>query len=48
MGTIGYAYDDQHAGTEVQPTLLGLMDGSVSTLAPIFTTGLPGKPLDAF
>lgn len=33
----------------VQPALLGLMDGSVSTLAPIFATaGLTGKPLDAF
>jgi erythrin-vacuolar iron transport family protein len=28
---------------EVQPALLGLMDGSVSTLAPIFATaGLTG------
>ncbi|THF71995.1 VIT family protein [Deinococcus sp. Arct2-2] len=34
---------------KVQPALLGLMDGSVSTLAPIFATaGLTGKPLDAF
>lgn len=33
----------------VQPALLGLMDGSVSTLAPIFATaGLTGRPLDAF
>jgi len=33
----------------VQPALLGLMDGSVSTLAPIFATAaLTGKPLDAF
>jgi len=33
----------------VQPALLGLMDGSVSTLAPIFATaGLTGKPIDAF
>ena len=33
----------------IQPALLGLMDGSVSTLAPIFATaGLTGKPVDAF
>jgi VIT1/CCC1 family predicted Fe2+/Mn2+ transporter len=33
----------------VQPTLLGLMDGSVSTLAPIFAAaGLTGRPLSAF
>lgn len=33
----------------IQPALLGLMDGSVSTLAPIFATaGLTGKPRDAF
>jgi VIT1/CCC1 family predicted Fe2+/Mn2+ transporter len=34
---------------KVQPALLGLMDGSVSTLAPIFATaGLTGKPSEAF
>jgi VIT1/CCC1 family predicted Fe2+/Mn2+ transporter len=34
---------------KVQPALLGLMDGSVSTLAPLFATaGLTGKPMDAF
>lgn len=34
---------------EIQPALLGLMDGSVSTLAPIFATaGLTGRPLSAF
>ena len=34
---------------EVQPALLGLMDGSVSTLAPIFAAaGLTGKPMSAF
>jgi erythrin-vacuolar iron transport family protein len=34
---------------KVQPALLGLMDGSVSTLAPIFAAaGLTGRPLDAF
>ena len=33
----------------VQPGLLGLMDGSVSTLAPIFAAaGLTGRPLSAF
>lgn len=33
----------------IQPALLGLMDGSVSTLAPIFATaGLTGNPRDAF
>ncbi len=30
---------------KVQPALLGLMDGAVSTLAPIFAAaGLSGKP----
>jgi hypothetical protein len=34
---------------EIEPALLGLMDGSVSTLAPIFATaGLTGCPLSAF
>ena len=33
----------------VQPGLLGLMDGSVSTLAPLFAAAaLTGKPRDAF
>lgn len=33
----------------VQPGLAGLMDGSVSTLAPIFATAfVTGKPFDAF
>lgn len=33
----------------VQPALLGLMDGSVATLAPIFATAnLTGKSMDAF
>ncbi len=42
---------DEHAFVlqKVQPALLGLMDGSVSTLAPLFATaGLTGKPLTAF
>jgi erythrin-vacuolar iron transport family protein len=34
---------------DVQPALLGLMDGAVSTLAPIFAAaGLTGRPLSAF
>src|ERR1700674_5445508 len=34
---------------KVQPGLLGLMDGAVSTLAPIFAAaGLTGKPASAF
>jgi erythrin-vacuolar iron transport family protein len=34
---------------EIQPALLGLMDGSVSTLAPIFATaGLTGRSASAF
>src|SRR3981081_755666 len=34
---------------KVQPGLLGLMDGAVSTLAPIrAAAGLTGKPLNAF
>lgn len=34
---------------KVQPALLGLMDGSVSTLAPIFATaGLTAQPIKAF
>ncbi len=34
---------------KVQPALLGLMDGSVSTLAPLFAAaGLTGRPSSAF
>jgi VIT1/CCC1 family predicted Fe2+/Mn2+ transporter len=34
---------------KVQPALLGLMDGAVSTLAPIFAAaGLTGQPANAF
>src|SRR5438309_7553678 len=34
---------------KVQPALLGLMDGSVSTLAPLFATaGLTGRSMEAF
>ena len=43
--------DDPHAFVLqiVQPALLGLMDGSVSTLAPIFAAAeLTGRPFAAF
>lgn len=43
------AYDHTFVIQKVQPALLGLMDGSVSTLAPIFATaGLTSNPLKAF
>jgi VIT1/CCC1 family predicted Fe2+/Mn2+ transporter len=46
-------YDESAANNfvlqKVQPALLGLMDGSVSTLAPLFATAeLTGKPMTAF
>lgn len=42
-------HDQTFVLQKIQPALLGLMDGSVSTLAPLFATaGLTGKPLDAF
>lgn len=42
-------HDQRFILQKIQPALLGLMDGSVSTLAPIFAAaGLTGKPLDAF
>jgi len=45
----GEGHDPKFVLQVVQPALLGLMDGSVSTLAPIFATaGLTGKPHDAF
>src|ERR1700759_1948746 len=41
--------DAQFVIQKVQPGLLGLMDGSVSTLAPIFATaGLTHQPIKAF
>ncbi len=41
--------DTQFVLQKVQPALLGLMDGSVSTLAPIFAAaGLTHRPLSAF
>ena len=34
---------------KVPPALMGLMDGSISTLAPLFATaGLTGRSMDAF
>jgi VIT1/CCC1 family predicted Fe2+/Mn2+ transporter len=43
------AADQQFILQRIQPALLGLMDGSVSTLAPIFATaGLTGQAHDAF
>ncbi len=42
-------HDPQFVLQIVQPALLGLMDGSVSTLAPLFATaGLTGNPHAAF
>jgi len=44
-----HLHDQSFVLQKIQPALLGLMDGSVSTLAPIFATaGLTGKPIDAF
>lgn len=41
--------DQRFVLQKIQPALLGLMDGSVSTLAPIFAAaGLTGRPIDAF
>jgi erythrin-vacuolar iron transport family protein len=41
--------DHQFVIQKVQPALLGLMDGSVSTLAPLFATaGLTGVAMKAF
>jgi VIT1/CCC1 family predicted Fe2+/Mn2+ transporter len=34
---LGHSAETQHVLQNVQPALLGLMDGAVSTLAPIFT-----------
>jgi len=50
--TDGHVHADAHAAfvlQSVQPALLGLMDGSVSTLAPLFAAaGFTGKPMYAF
>ena len=41
--------ESAHVLQVIQPGLLGLMDGSVSTLAPLFATAtLTGKPHSAF
>ena len=51
MTTIPSTESDQNSFIlqKIQPALLGLMDGSVSTLAPLFATaGLTGRPRDAF
>lgn len=43
------SHDRDFVLQKVQPALLGLMDGSVSTLAPLFAAaGLTGRPLSAF
>lgn len=43
------SHDPAFVLQKVQPALLGLMDGSVSTLAPLFATaGLTGSPHKAF
>ena len=53
--TDGTVTHDEHADSHrlvlqrVQPALLGLMDGSVSTLAPLFAAAeLTHRPLAAF
>ena len=50
--TAGRVRADAHSAfvlQSVQPALLGLMDGSVSTLAPLFAAaGFTGKPFTAF
>jgi len=49
MSNIKKEHSHQFVIQKVQPALLGLMDGSVSTLAPIFATaGLTDNPLKAF
>ena len=44
-----HSAESAHVLQVIQPGLLGLMDGSVSTLAPLFATAtLTGKPHSAF
>ncbi len=44
-----HSKETQFVLQKIQPALMGLMDGSVSTLAPIFAAaGLSGKSADAF
>ncbi|WP_419801600.1 hypothetical protein [Mucilaginibacter sp.] len=46
---IDHNAERQYVIQKVQPALLGLMDGSVSTLAPIFAAAeLTGQPIKAF
>lgn len=46
---LGHSKETQHVLQNVQPALLGLMDGAVSTMAPIFTAAqLTGSAHDAF
>ena len=48
-GHAGPAPEHRFVLQVVQPALLGLMDGSVSTLAPLFATAeLTGRPRAAF
>ncbi len=48
-GAVGTTVKKEFMLQKIQPALLGLMDGSVSTLAPIFAAaGLTGRPLNAF
>lgn len=47
--TANSPHDQSFVLQKIQPALLGLMDGSVGTLAPLFATaGITGKPFDAF
>lgn len=47
--TLGHSQETKFVLQRIQPALMGLMDGSVSTLAPIFAAaGLSGKTHDAF
>jgi len=44
-----HSHETKFVLQKIQPALMGLMDGSVSTLAPIFAAaGLSGKTHDAF
>src|SRR6185369_1050770 len=46
---LGHSKETQFVLQKIQPALLGLMDGSVSTLAPIFAAaGLTQNPHSAF
>jgi VIT1/CCC1 family predicted Fe2+/Mn2+ transporter len=46
---LGHSRETQYVLQKIQPALLGLMDGSVSTLAPIFTAAqITNSAHDAF